>query len=134
MANHDMQEDLECNIFAIRPEDIVREQTHVARTASRRGYGTTHLILSDWSFVSLTDPGVISELEALLRAGHKPLGFIAPDRGRKRNPFIEPWERGDNAALAELRSLAHSLFWHLLPARNAQPNVAVRDNGDHHVK
>jgi hypothetical protein len=130
MANHDVQEDdYECNISAIRPEDILRELTNVARTAFRRGYGTIQLIFSDWSFVSGTDSGVIRELEALLRAGHKPLGFIAPDRARNRNPFVEAWEMGDNAALAELRYLAHSIYWHLLPARNAQLNAAVRRNG-----
>lgn len=107
MANHEMQEDnYECNIFAIRAEAVVQELTKVARMLSRRGYGTTQLIFSDWCFVSLTDSGVISEVEALLRTGHKPLGFIAPDRDRKRNPFVESWEMGDNAALGELRPLA----------------------------
>jgi hypothetical protein len=126
MANHDMQEnECELNIFAIRAEGIVRELIKMARTAFRRGYGTMQLIFSDWSFVSLTDFGLIGEVEELLRAGHKPLGFIAPDRDGKRNPFIEPWERGDKATLAELRNLAHSIYWHLLPARNAQPNIAV---------
>lgn len=133
MANSDMQEDnYEYNIFAIRAEAVVQELTKVARTASRRGYGTTQLIFSDWSFVSLTDSGVISEVEALLRTGHKPLGFIAPDRDRKRNPFIESWEMGDKAALAELRNLAHSIYWHLLPAHNAQLHVGVRGNGGDH--
>jgi hypothetical protein len=135
MASHDMQEDeFECDIFAVKAEGIMRELTNVARSASRRGYGTTQLIFSDWSFVTLTDSGVISELEALLRAGHKPLGFIAPDRVRNRNPFVEGWEMGDNAALAELRYLAHSIYWHLLPARNAQLHVAVRGNGGDHGK
>jgi hypothetical protein len=42
-----------------------------------------------------------------LRAGHKPVGFIAPDRDRERDPVIESWEMGDNAALAELA------IWHI---------------------
>jgi hypothetical protein len=129
MANPDMQEDeFECDIFAMKAEAIVRELLKNARILSRQGYGITQLILSDWSFVSLTDPGVISELEALLRAGHKPLGFIAPDRDGKRNPFMEPWEMGDKAALAELRNLAHSIYWHLLPERNARQNIAPDEN------
>jgi hypothetical protein len=92
----------------------------VARRVSRLGYGTTQLIFSDWSFVSLTDSGLIGEVEELLRAGHKPLGFVAPDRDRKRNAFVESWEPGDKAVLAELWSLAQSMFWHLLPGRNAK--------------
>jgi hypothetical protein len=126
MNNYEIQTDDECNIFAIKAENIVRELIKVARNVSWREYGTLQLIFSDWSFVSLTDSGVISEVEALLRAGYKPLGFIAPDRDRKRNPFIESWEMGDNPALAELRSVAHSIYWHLLPARNGQPSTGVR--------
>jgi hypothetical protein len=128
-----MQEDnYECNIFAIKAEGIVRELTKMARTASRRGYGTTTLVFSDGSYVSPTDS--VDRVETLLRAGHKPVGFIAPDRDRKRNPFVESWERGDNTALAELSYVAQSLYWHLLPARNAQLHVAVRRNGGDHGK
>jgi len=129
MANNNFQEDdYECNIFAIKAEGIVRELIKVSRNLSRRCYGTTQLIFSDWSFISLTDSGLIGEVEELLRAGHKPLGFIAADRYRKRNPFIEAWERGDDAALAQLGSLAHSMFWHVLPERNAQAgNVPKRE-------
>jgi len=102
----------------------VRELIKKARRLSRLGYGTTHLIFSDCYFVSLTDAGVIGEVEELLRTGHQPLGFIAADRYRKSNPFIEAWEGGDDAALAELGSLAHSIFWHVLPERNASPGNA----------
>jgi hypothetical protein len=117
-----MQEgDYERNVFEVRAQAILRELTKMARMLSRRGYGTVELIFSDGSFVSRTDSGLISAVEALLRSRHKPLGFIAPDRERRRSPFVEPWELGDNAALAELRSLAQLLFWHLLPERNAQP-------------
>jgi hypothetical protein len=127
MANHELQEDeFECNIFAIKAERIRRELIKVARRALRCGYGTTQLIFSDWSFVSLTDSGLIGELEALLRAGHKPLGFIAADRDRKRNPFVEPWEMGDSAAVVQLTYLAHSIYSHLLPARNAQTGPAAQ--------
>ena len=122
MNNYEIQTDDDCNLFAIKADGIVRGLIKVARNGSRRGYGTTQLIFSDWSFVSLTDSGLIGEIEALLRAGHKPLGFIAPDRSRERNPFIETWEMGDNAARTELRHLAHSIYRHLLPERNAQPD------------
>ena len=108
-------------LISQRAKDIVRELIKTARRSSRLRYGTTHLIFSDCYFVSLTDAGVLGEVEELLRTGRQPLGFIAADRDRKRNPFIEAWERGDDAALAELGSLAHSIFWHLLPERNAQP-------------
>jgi hypothetical protein len=110
-----------------RAESIVRELIKMARTASRRGYGTTQLIFSDWSFVSLTDSGVIGEVEELLRNGHKPLGFIAPDRNRERAPFVEQWEMGNGAAIAELRYLAHSIYWHLLLARNPQPDATIQE-------
>jgi hypothetical protein len=76
----------------------VRELIKVARNVSRGGYGTTQLIFSDCSSVSLTDSGLIGEIEALLRAGHKPLGFVAPDRDHKQNPFVESWEMGDSPA------------------------------------
>lgn len=118
----------------ISAEGIVQDLTKTARMLFRRGYGTTQLIFSDWSFVSRTESGVISRVDALLRAGHKPLGFIAPHRDRKRNPFVESWEMGDKASLAELRYVAQSLYWHLLPARNAQLHVAVRRNGGDHGK
>jgi len=125
MINPDEQEDYcELDNFEIRAKNVVRELIKMARMLSRRGYGTTQLVFSDssgHSFVTLTCGGAINEVSALLGAGHAPLGFIAPDRDRKRNPFIELWERGDNAALAELRSVAHSTYWHLLPERNAQP-------------
>lgn len=134
MANNIQEGNHECNLFAIKAEGFVRELIKVARNASRRGYGTTQLIFSDWSFVSLTDSGLIGEMEELLRAGHKPLGFVAPDRTRKRTPFVESWEPSDEAALVELRYLSHSIYWHLLPARNAQPHVAIRCNGGGHGK
>lgn len=127
MNNYEIQKDDECNLFAIKAEGFVRELIKVARNVSRRGYGTTQLIFSDWSFVSLTDSGLIGEVEELLRAGHKPLGFVAPDRDRKRTPFVESWEPSDEATLAELRYLAHSIYWHLLPARNAQPDTTAQE-------
>lgn len=134
MNNYEIQTDDECNLFAIKAEGFVRELIKVARNVLRRGYGTTQLIFSNWSFVSLTDSGLIGEVEELLRAGHKPLGFVAPDRARKRTPFVESWEPSDDAALVELRYLSHSIYWHLLPARNAQPHVAIRRNGGGHGK
>jgi hypothetical protein len=116
-----MEEDeYECDIFAIRAEGIVRELIKTAHRLLRRGYGTTNLVFSDCSFVSLTDSGVVGEVEALLRAGHKPLGFIAPDRYSNCSPFAESWERGDKAALAELRRLAHWLYGHRLKAGQTQ--------------
>jgi len=128
MANHDMEEgDYECNVFEVRAQAILGELTKMARMLSRRGYGTVELIFPDGSFVSRTDSGLISAVEALLRSRHKSLGFIAPDRDRKRNPFVEPWDLFDNAALAELRDLAHSTYCHLLPARNAQTDSAIQE-------
>jgi hypothetical protein len=128
MANHHVPKDAyEYNIFATRAVRITRELTKMARIACRRGYGTTQLIFSDWSFVSRTDSGLMREVEVLLRAGHKPLGFIAPERDRKRTPFVEAWDTGDSAALAELRNLAHSTYWHLLPVRNAQTDSAIQE-------
>lgn len=112
----------EQKLFAARSTDIARELIKVARRSFRLGYGTTHMIFSDCSIVTLDDSDL--RVVGLLRDGQQPLGFIAPDRYRKRNPFIEAWERGDGAALAELRSLAHSIFWHLLPERNAQTGNA----------
>jgi len=120
MANDEIN-DYECNIFATKTEDIVRELVRVSRNVSRRHYGTTHLIFSDGYVVSLTDSGVVADVEEHLRAGRKPLGFIAPDRERKRNPIVETWETRDKAADAELRHLARWMFWHLLPERNEQP-------------
>jgi hypothetical protein len=73
MANHHIKEDAyECNLFAIKAEGVVRELIKAARKVSQRGYGTTQLIFSDWSFVSITDSGLIGEVEALLRAGQQP--------------------------------------------------------------
>jgi hypothetical protein len=118
------EDDYELNSFALRAEGIVRELTKMARMLFRRGYGTTTLLFSDGSYVNLTDS--VGRVEALLRAHHEPLGFIAADRDRKRNPFIESWKMGNNTALAELRNVAHSIYWHLLPARNAEPNIAVQ--------
>src|ERR1700739_1876038 len=98
MTNADIQQaSREGDILATQAEAIVRKLIKVARNVSRRGYGTTQLIFSDWSFVSPTDSGLIGEVEALLRAGHSPLGFVAPDRNRKRNPFVESWEVGECA-------------------------------------
>jgi hypothetical protein len=69
------EEDYECKRFvADRAERIVQELTKTARALFHRGYGTTNLIFSDCSFVSLTDSGVISEVAALLRASSQPLG------------------------------------------------------------
>ena len=129
MGNSKFQKgDYECNIFSIKADGILRELNKMARKAFRLGYGTTELLFSDWSLVSRTEWDAISRIEALLRAGHQPLGFIAPDRDRKRNPFVEPWETGDLAALAQLAYLAWSVYWHLLPARNAQQNIAADED------
>jgi hypothetical protein len=127
MANHDIQED-DCKLdsLELRAEGIVRDLANAARTAARRGYGTTQLIFSDCSFVSRTESEKISRVESLLRARHKPLGCIAPDRERKRNPFIEVWEMDDKSAVAELRAVAHQAFWHLLPERNAQRQLPAQ--------
>lgn len=117
-----MQEDgYECkNIIPSRAERIVQEITKTARMLSRRGYGTTNLIFSDCSFVSLTYGGAISEVAVLVGGGSQPLGFIAPHRDRQRSPFAEPWETGDATALAELRCLADWVYGHRTGARETQ--------------
>lgn len=115
------EEDYECKRFvADRAERIVQELTKTARALFHRGYGTTNLIFSDCSFVSLTDSGVISEVAALLRASSQPLGCIAPHRDRKRSPFAESWERGEKTALAELHRLANWVYGHRTKARETR--------------
>jgi len=115
------EEDYECKSIVVdRAERIVQELAKTARMLSRRGYGTTNLIFSDCSFVSLTYGGAISEVAALVRGGSQPLGFIAPHRDRQRSPFAESWDSGDNTALAELRRIANWVYGHRFNARETQ--------------
>ena len=115
------EENYECdNMVPNKAERIVQELIKKARMLSSRGYGITQLVFSDCSFVSLTDSGVLGQVVALLRAGCQPLGFVAAHRELNHSPFAEPWERGDQAALAELRDLADWLYGHRMRAGEMQ--------------
>jgi hypothetical protein len=119
-SNKALTEEEDYDIVPDIAEGIVQELINTARMLLRRGYGTTNLIFSDWSFVSLTYGGAISEVAALLGAGCQPLGCIAPHRKLNHNPFAEPWERGDKAALVELRYIADRLYGHGIRAGKTQ--------------
>jgi hypothetical protein len=95
-------------------ECIIQKLNEVARLLYYRGYGIPALIFSDMSCVSTTDwaPDPLTEVETLLQQGERPLGFIARLRELRGQPFVEPWERGDEKICAELRSLAHLLYHH----------------------
>src|ERR1035438_1860210 len=93
MANHDMQGGNHVNV---RAEAIMRELLEMTRTLSRQNYGRTNLIFSDDSAVTMADSAM--RVVDLLRDGHKPLGFVAPDHECKRDPFIQAWEIGDHDA------------------------------------
>jgi len=95
----------ECIVYRLRKK---------TRHLFYRGYGTAQLVFSDLSYVSTTDwaPEPPMEVEALLQAGERPLGFIAPLRDRRGEPFVEPWQSGDEKACAELRALARSRYYH----------------------
>lgn len=118
------KEDYECpSIVPNSAERIVHQLIKTARMLLHRGYGSTKLVFPDvsgCSFVSLTYGGAISEVAALLRAGCQPLGFIAPHRELNHSPFVEPWERGNEAALTELRRIADWLYGHRVRARETQ--------------
>ncbi len=95
-------------------ECIIQRLNRMTRHLIRRGYGIAQLLFSDLSFVSVTDwaPDPIKEVETLLQAGERPLGFIASLRDRRGEPFVEPWQSGDEKACAKLRASAHLLYHH----------------------
>jgi hypothetical protein len=118
--NRALTEEEDYDIVPEIAERIVQELINTARMLLRRGYGTTKLVFSDSSFVSLTYGGAISEVAVLFRAGCQLLGFIAPHRELNHSPFAEPWERGDKAAFAELRYIADRLYGHRIRAGKTQ--------------
>jgi hypothetical protein len=125
MANHEKQQDnYECNNFATQAEVIMRELLEMTRRLSRQGYGRTNLIFSDDSAVTVADS--VMRVGELLRDGHRPLGFVAPDRERNRDLFIEAWEIGDHAAHSELVYRTRWLFVRLLLACNAQSQLPAQ--------
>jgi len=93
-------------------ECIIQKLNRTARYLVRRGYGIAQLVFSDLSFVSVTAwaPDALTEVKMLLRQGERPLGFIARLSERRGQPFVEPWERGDLAALVTLNDMAR--FWY----------------------
>lgn len=71
-------------------------------------------MFSEGSFVYPVDfdPEPIEQVDTLLLAGERPMGIVAPLRERKGEPYIEPWQSGDEKALAELRASAHLRYHH----------------------
>ncbi len=102
------------NFNMTEAECIIQRLNEVVRLLYYRGYGVPQLIFSDLSCVSTTDwaPDPLAEVETLLQQGERPLGFIAALRDRRGEPFVEPWQSGDEKALAELRASAHLRYHH----------------------
>jgi hypothetical protein len=93
-------------------EYIVYRLTKKTRHLWARGYESVRLLISDDSFVRAGDwePSALEQLEKLLRAGQRPLGFVARLSERRGQPFVEPWVSADEAALAKLKDAAQ--FWY----------------------
>jgi len=93
-------------------EYIVYRLTKKTQHLWSRGYETVRLVFSDDSFVRAGDwePSALEEVETLLRAGERPVGFIARLSERRGQPFVEPWVSGDEAVLAKLIDTAR--FWY----------------------
>ena len=93
-------------------ERIIQRLKWMTRFLWSRGYETVRLVFSDDSFVCAADrePRAFEEVERLLRAGERPLGFIARLSERRGQPFVEPWVSGDEAVLAKLNDTAR--FWY----------------------
>jgi hypothetical protein len=85
------------------------------------------LIFTDDSAVTVADS--IARVVDLLRDRHRPLGFIAPVRDSKRDPFIQAWEMGDHDAHSELVYRTRWLFVRLLLPRTAQRELAAQAQG-----
>ncbi len=111
-AQHRRATERERNCDWTEAQPIVNRLKRTARLLDCRGYGIAQLVFSDWSSVSTTDwaPDALTEVETLLKQGERPLGLIAALRDRRGEPFVEPWQSGDEKACTELRSLAH--FWY----------------------
>jgi hypothetical protein len=95
-------------------ECIIQRLNRMTRYLSHRGYGIAQLVFSDSSYVSSTEwePEPLTRIGTLLQQGERPLGFIAPLRDRRGEPWVEPWQSGDEKTCAELRSLAHLRYHH----------------------
>ncbi len=93
-------------------ECIVYRLTRKTRHLWPRGYETVRLLFSDDSFVRAADrePTAREQVEILLQAGERPVGFIARLSECRGQPFVEPWKSGDQAAVAKLNDMAH--FWY----------------------
>jgi hypothetical protein len=95
-----------------KAERIIQRLKWMTRYLWSRGYETVRLLFSDDTFVCATDwePTAAEEVARLLRAGERPLGFIARLSERRGQPFVEPWLRGDDAVVAKLNDTAR--FWY----------------------
>ncbi len=112
-------------------ECIIDRLTNKTRYLWPRGYETVRLLFSDDSFVRAADrePSALAQVEALLRQGERPLGFIARLSERRGQPFVEPWERGDLAALVKLNDMARFWYHHrMLSESEYQENSNNGDN------
>jgi len=109
---------------------IIQRLNEVARLLYYRGYGVPQLIFSDLSCVSTTDwaPDPLAEVETLLQQGERPLGFIADLRDRRGEPFVEPWQSGDEKSCAELRASAHLRYYHRILSESQYQEDS--NNGD----
>jgi hypothetical protein len=93
-------------------ERVIQKLKWMTRHLWSRGYETVRLLLSGDSFVCAGDrnPSALEQVERLLQAGERPLGFVARLSERRGQPFVEPWVSGDEAALAKLNDTAR--FWY----------------------
>ena len=95
-------------------ERVIQKLKWMTRHLWSRGYETVRLVFSDDSFVRAADwdPSALEEVETLLRAGERPLGFIARLSEHRGQPFVKPWVSGDEAALVRLNDTARSWYHH----------------------
>lgn len=91
---------------------IIQKLTQKTRQLWPLGYETVRLLFTNDDFVRAADrePRAFEEVERLLRQGEQPLGFVARRSERRGQPFVEPWVRGDEAALVRLNEMAR--FWY----------------------
>jgi len=111
-AQHRRATEQERNCDWTEAQPIVNRLRRTARLLDCRGYGNAVLVFSEGSFVYPVyfDSEPIEQVDTLLLAGERPMGIVAPLRDRKGEPYIEPWQSGDEAALAKLNDKAR--FWY----------------------